>query len=332
MSTNFAGSTVLGLVLGSHSDGMFLGEPSMIVRREPDGRWKHHQFCAICGDDWHQRCPVWKPLLVGQVRECRERVYDLLAEERPQAHFFVDASKNLKWLDAGIRSGKVDASVVHISKSVHRYTASVLTRGKPRLIEAIGLEWARNNKEIRLQAARHGLRYMHIRYSDFVTKFDAILDQLGAFVGFRPEAPQRDFWGHPHHFIKGNPGTLTHFDPSRIETEPEHNRELHRRNHRTIFLDDKWRDLLSHRDLNRLLSMPEVREEMHILGHDLSASDRPSIVMRMRGLLVAKAINTARGIRSVTSKAGRAVNHRIWSDAQVAPVVNQSKVSPGNVI
>jgi hypothetical protein len=300
MSTNFAGSTVLGLVVGSHRNGMFLGEPSMIVRCDGLGRWMHNKFCAICGDDWHNRCPVWKPVLVAQVRESQERVYDLLAAESRQARFFVDASKNLEWLDVGIRSGRVDAAVVHISKGVQRYAASVLTRPKhPRLIESIGLGWARANKEIRSHAARNGLRYLHIRYEEFVNNCHEVLNQLGAFIGFEPEPAQIEFWSHSHHYIKGNPGTLSHFDPSRIATQPGLNRELYRQNHRTIFLDDKWKDLLSFRDLNRLLSLPEVEEEMHVLEHEVPSHVRPSTLMRWRSRIVAKAIDDARGIRSM---------------------------------
>ena len=300
MSTNFAGSTLLGLILGSHRDAMFLGEPSMIVRRDALGCWKHNNFCAICGNDWHQRCPVWKPSLIARIRERREPIYDLLVADSPPPRFFVDSSKNLEWLEAGIRSGNVDASVIHISKAVHRYAASVLTRGnRQRMIELIGLEWARNNEAIRLVAARNGMRYLHVTYCDFVNKFDETLEQLGAFLGFDPEPAQREFWTHPHHYIKGNSGTLTHFDPTQIEREPGLNRDLYTRNHRTIFLDEKWKDLMSHRDLHRLMSLPEVEQESRLLGHDLSAEVRPSIAWRLRGRIVAKAIHTARRIRSV---------------------------------
>jgi hypothetical protein len=83
MSTNFAGSTVLGLTVGSHPDALFLGEPSMIVRRDGALRWKHNNFCAICKGDWHERCPLWKPLLIAQVRESPRRIYDLLAAGSP---------------------------------------------------------------------------------------------------------------------------------------------------------------------------------------------------------------------------------------------------------
>ena len=68
MSTNWAGSTVLGLVIGSHPAAAFLGEPAMIVRRNGQGQWRHQEFCSTCGADSHTPCPLWEPSLIAQVR------------------------------------------------------------------------------------------------------------------------------------------------------------------------------------------------------------------------------------------------------------------------
>lgn len=302
MSTNYAGSTVLGLVLGSHQNGMFLGEPSMIVRRDELGRWKHKKFCSICQEQWRERCPVWKPSLVAQIRESPGEIYDLLAADWPRVKFFVDASKNLPWLDNGVRGRQIDGAVVHISKDVYRYTASVLTRrGRFRFIESIGLDWAKQNAAIRANAEKNGLPYLHIKYSDFVNRFDEVLAELGEFIGFDPEATQRDFWTHSHHYIKGNPGAVTHFDPSRIATEPGLNRALYKENHRTIFLDDKWKELLTHRDMLRLASLPEVRRQSEILQLDPPPGVGPTIATRARGRIVSKTIHALHRMRSLLS-------------------------------
>jgi hypothetical protein len=51
---------------------------------------------------------------------------------------------------------------------------------------------------------------MHIRYTDFVNNFDEVLRRLGLFIGFDLQTTQREFWKFPHHYVKGNPGTVTH--------------------------------------------------------------------------------------------------------------------------
>jgi hypothetical protein len=302
MSTNFAGSTLLGLVIGSHSEARFLGEPAHVVRRDGTRRWVHDNVCAICQGDWHRSCPVWKPLLVAQIRERPEQTYDLLAAGWPKRYLMVDSSKDFEWLEAGNQNPNVDAIVVHISKSVHQYAASILTRREALPpIEAIGLEWARANEAIRSYAMSNSLPYSHVRYSDLVQDFEGTLQRLGAFLGLDPQAAQREFWLHPHHYVKGNSGTTTHFDASRIEDEPGINRELYRNNHRKIFLDNKWKELLSRRDLVRLLSLPQVERETERFGHDLPGDLHVSAAARVRARLAALAINSARRTKSLFS-------------------------------
>ena len=59
------------------------------------------QLYAICQGDWHRSCPVWKPLLVAQIRERPEQTYDLLAAGWPKRYLMVDSSKDFEWLEAG---------------------------------------------------------------------------------------------------------------------------------------------------------------------------------------------------------------------------------------
>ncbi|HEY2250863.1 MAG TPA: hypothetical protein VGH74_07365 [Planctomycetaceae bacterium] len=303
MSTNWAGSTVLGLVIGSHPSAAFLGEPAMIVRRDSQGKWRHQEFCSTCGVDSPTPCPIWNPALIAQVRATPDRVYDTVAERLPSARFFVDSSKNKNWLEAAVQRGNVNAKVIHISKAVHRFAGSALNRRKTRgSIEAIGWHWAKDNQEIRDLAAARNLDYLHVRYADFARDVAGTLLRVGEFLNYQPDARQAEFWTYPHHFVKGNPGTATHFDEKRIESQAGLNRDLYRENHRMIFLDDKWKELMTPDELSALCSMPEVRREMEILGHK-SPDYRPApFARRVRGRFIAGASNIVDRMRRLAGR------------------------------
>ena len=302
MSTNWAGSTALGLVVGSHRDAAFLGEPAMIVRRDGRGQWRHEKFCMICGGDPAAACPLWEPSLISQIRANPDRVYDLVAERLPMARFFVDSSKNHDWIEAAVRRRNIAAKVIHISKAVQRYAGSVLNRRKGQPIEAIGWHWANENREIRKCAAAWNLDYLHIRYADFARDVAGTLQRVGEFLGFEPDAGQIDFWLHCHHYVKGNPGTATHFDQARIEHLKGLNRELYRQHHREIFLDDTWKELLTQDDLDALCSLKEVRREMEILHHEFPQHSPPSLAKRVRGRLIARGFSFYDRVRRLANR------------------------------
>lgn len=294
MSTNYAGSTVLGLVAGSHSEGAFLGEPFGIVRKKPDGSYRNHRFCSVCDDEEGSKCPVWNQALIEDVRRNPDDVYDLtlarLSSQRAP-RFLVDASKDMKWMEeARARRLRLTPSIVHITKSVESYAASVLLRQRGKwykYFELVGQQWAHSNRDIRNYAVRHSLPYLHVRYEDFALDFDRVLAALGVFAGFEPQREQREFWAHEHHYVKGNPGTASHFKAERAEKETGINREIYKKNHRTIFLDEKWKTLISPAQINRLYALPDVRRESLTLGyaHPLRRTGTP-LIMRGYGRLL----------------------------------------------
>ena len=210
----------------------------------------------------------------------------------------MDSSKNKHWLEAAVQRRSVDAKVIHVSKSVHRYAGSLLNRRKGgQSIEAIGWHWAKDNRDIREYAASRRLDYLHVRYEDFVQDIGGTMQRLGEFLDFQPHANQHEFWTYPHHFVKGNGGTATHFDAARIERQTGLNRDLYRQHHRMIFLDDKWKELLTQDDLNAVCSLREVRHEMELLGHEYPPYSAPVLARRIRGRLIAGAVSISARMR-----------------------------------
>lgn len=277
LSTNFAGSTALGLALGSHQKTAFMGEPNAIVRKKADGSYRNRKFCSLCDDEDGASCPVWSAKTIELVRNNPDDTYarygDLYASwnglDAVADPILVDASKDLPWLDARRKSGLIVPYIVHISKTVESFAASIITRRENPFIEEIAQNWAVTNREIRDYASQHAIPYIHVRYDDFALHFDDTMTKICRLLGLSFDPLMREFWAHEHHFVKGNPGTATHFarKKDKISHEPGVNKEVYAENHQTIFLDEKWKKLLQERDVHRLYALPEVRQESMALGY-----------------------------------------------------------------
>lgn len=300
MSTNYAGSTLLGLVAAGHPRVAFLGEPATLLRRDRDGGFRHQRFCSICRDDG-SRCPVWTKERISSVREDPDRVYDLANEGLSAAigerDILVDASKDMAWMDAGTRRVE-HVACVHITKPVESFVASVLNRNEGRgRLDFISADWVIRNEEIRRYCVEKSVPYLHVRYTDLASNSEYVVSRLCGFLGLEPVAAQSEFWLNTHHYIKGNPGTASHFSKERAEAEPGINKQLYKENHRRIFVDEKWKNLLTASQIDMLYADPAVAQESSILGysHPTRLGGSP-VLSKMRARTLGRGLALARAV------------------------------------
>lgn len=266
-SLPFSASTLLGLMLGSHPDVAFLGETDLLMRQNPDGSWRHRKFCSLCRDLDGTHCPVWSGELVDDLRRHRESFHPRLAR-RLGARILVDSSKDEPWWVSRLTAAGTHPVVLHVTKAPEAYVASLLTRHPLRRpIEFVAVDWAQGNLRIRDTALSHGAEYHHLPYAELAGNPEQVLARLGTALGFEPVEGQQRFWEHEHHNLRGNPGTASHFDLERAVVEPGLNRDLYQENHRRIFLDEKWRRVLSRAQVDRIHALPLVRRAGTIFGY-----------------------------------------------------------------
>lgn len=268
MSTNYSGSTLLGAMLGHHRDAMFLGEPALILRKRATGEWRHRAFCAICSaGEKASSCPVWTPETIEAIRTKPDEVYRIVAQRFPDPRVLIDASKDTDWLRASVRRA-TSVSCIHLIRPVESHLASIATRNplNRSSLEVLAAKWAKVNLEIESVCSSLGIAYKALRYTDLVAQPEATLQDLAPLTTLVPRAGQHEFWNEPVHFIKSNPGILTHYDAGLIAREPEANREMYTQNHRRIFLDEKWRNIFSDAQLERMYAAPHVVEVSQKFG------------------------------------------------------------------
>lgn len=297
-SLPFSASTLVGMILGSHPDIAFLGETDLLMRRRPDGSWRHRKFCSICQDLDGETCPIWSTEVVQELRDHPDELHPRLAKHLG-ARILVDSCKDWDWWLSRLEAPGIQPVVLHVSKAPEAYISSLLTRHSLRRpVELIALDWAQGNLAIRQAAQERGLVYHPVRYEDLVLRMGEVLADLGGLLGFEPTDGQEEFWHHPQHNLRGNPGTASHLDAERAEAEPGVNKELYRQHHRTIFLDEKWKKVLTPRQVDRIHALPAVRRAGRILGysHPLSTSGSPG-AFRLAAHLVEPPLVWMRRIR-----------------------------------
>ncbi len=278
MSSTYSGSTILSAILGSSPNAYFVGEPALIFRRNASGRWRHQIFCTACKlDPADTECPIWGRPVIHAVRARPELYFDILNRRVPEGSTrLVDSSKNLRWIDSGL-CHTVETCVLHITKPVEAFLASLVNREKARFnLGYCAQHWSDENLRIVDYCRARRIKYLHVDYNQFARNPDETLFDVENWSGSGPISRQAE-WTDPPHYIKGNPGTATHFTSVEHTEELEGmNSELYRAGHRRIFLDEKWRTLINAGQVKALYNLRCVRAASDVFGYRCPDLNRSS--------------------------------------------------------
>lgn len=307
MSTSLAGSTLLGAMLGSHSEAAFLGEPALILRQGEKGGWRHRKFCSVCALQQRESCPVWSKGAINALRTNPDDVYALSIARYGARRVLVDASKDPAWMRAGRRRAR-DVRCIHIVKSVHAYMASALTsqsHSSAIVPELLAANWARDNLAIESLAKEMRIPYEMVRYEDLATKPYETLQRLARFSGLEAEPEQLNFWQHEHHFVKSNPGLVTQLERASGFPPPM----VQPRDKNLIELDEKWKRLLDRSLLHRMYAIRSVRRATEHFGLEMPDIGEAPLHSKLRARVLVRAARaaaaSARQIRRFLPKKSR---------------------------
>ena len=209
-----SGSTLLNLILGSHSGIFGLGELRSFRNRYPN-------LCGVCGS----ACPFWntrpivpllgsyfaggrgaRRLLVAAVRRHRS-IYRYLARSAG-VHILVDSSKDVRWYRRQLHFTRhwrrVEPILVYLVRDGRAVVNSVLRKYPERSISSVTERWIEDKKERdRLWTDFPGARY-RLRYEELALHPNIETRKLCAFIDVPFEPDMIHFWEFDHHLIGGN--------------------------------------------------------------------------------------------------------------------------------
>ncbi|MGF1521085.1 MAG: sulfotransferase [Leptolyngbyaceae cyanobacterium] len=269
-----SGSTMLDLMLGSHSQGFSLGEISklpQLYRRKPtpaafcpdSSFWPAHFSDAdakqlaqgFSGRRLHPAIPLKLERgfreLIGQDEIFRP--YTLLME-RIQKSLLIDSSKYPNWVTRQLearefRQGPLKSYVIHAVRDGRAVLNSYLRAYPEMTAESISKRWLSNLEACeQLYDTLPTDRRLQVQYEALATAPTDVMRKVCAFLGVPFEPEMLEYWQHDHHYIAGSRSARALIARYRNQPVPSNTQEVHGEYYNKmdlkIKLDQRWQNEL----------------------------------------------------------------------------------------
>ncbi len=278
LSTNFAGSHFLSLQLGSHTQGMHIGEVKHLRREHRSSKEGH--YCHICSSI--ENCPLCK----GITPESIESIYDTIFTniEGSGVTTLIDTSKKVTWAGRFLSNDTYSKKYIHLIRDpralVRRWRVSYesqkdrwhvrwkTARQMPKnffgLLTGPDLrvylyKWLRQNQDISEFIATNKLDGMVVTYHDLAKNPERELKRITSWLGLEYEPGQTNYWEFDHHGSQ---------KPTYEWIKKQ----------KTRYFDTRWKEYLSDAEQSLIANDPNVRHYLAsqglALGEDGLVLDR----------------------------------------------------------
>ncbi|MFB2917515.1 MULTISPECIES: sulfotransferase family protein [Aerosakkonema] len=238
-----SGTTLLGLILGSHSDGFFCGETENTRILQEANKPYGKGVCKICGPE----CAIW-----GNI-EYSPKLYEEISDKTKQP-FIIDSTKNGPWIEqqmATVRNSSVETFLILMQRDGRASINSYIKRYPERDIKELIEKWVAKIRRSNALFDRFENKKMKVRYEELATNPDLVVGNICKFLEIDYQPDMLNFYQHEHHPLGGNDGTLLLVAKGQAEKGKEafvnsSNWKIdYYRNHNLgIKLDDRWKQEL----------------------------------------------------------------------------------------
>ncbi|MCA9608630.1 MAG: sulfotransferase [Myxococcales bacterium] len=196
-----SGSTLLGLVLGSHSDVFYAGEAKKSLFIGDERKPLRKRVCKICGPD----CEVWSRFEVPPTPDLYEQLSRLTGRS-----VVVDSTKKPEWIRE--RRAEVEAAggthkLVFLARDGRAVVNSRVRKYPDRDPAAHVDEWIEQIAATDALIAERPEQATMVRYERLATDPEATVREVCAFLGVAFEAEMLAYEEKAHHPLGGNTGT-----------------------------------------------------------------------------------------------------------------------------
>lgn len=196
-----SGSTLLGLVLGSHPACFYAGEAKKTLFIGDARKPLRKRVCKICGEG----CPVWSRFSVPPEPDVYEQLSRLTG--RP---VIVDSTKKVEWIRE--RAAEVDrAGAAHKRIFLTRDGRAVVNSRVRKYPDedpaAIVDAWLAQVRATEALIAERPDGALRVRYEELATEPERVVRRVCGFLGLDYAADMLRYEAHEHHPLGGNTGT-----------------------------------------------------------------------------------------------------------------------------
>lgn len=213
LSSNYSGSHFLSLMLGSHTQGMHLGELKNVYKNGGFDK------CYVC--ETGEMCELFQ----GMSGHEKGRLFDVLYEKADEnIKYLVDNSKKPIWFKEFSKNDKYDIYLIHLVRDPRALSRRWLMRFSEKHISLrervrqMGknptkifkllfcddlvvclYKWISQNREIAEFIDDSGLPSKRITYKQLAMSPGQTLGAICGWLGLEYEPEQKEYWRFPHH-------------------------------------------------------------------------------------------------------------------------------------
>jgi len=267
LSTNYAGSHLLALQLGSHSRCASLGELHHLRKK---GARRTKKVCYLCESD--SVCPVLGGLDHLPVSAFYGRIFANLESHNPQVATVIDNSKKPRWASRFVAMPGYTQKYVHLIRDpralIRRWILSYDTPAVKREMRIKTARrcwrhcwqilrgdepnvyiwnWLYENRLITDFLRSNELDWQLVTYYDLVFRTDEVLSRLMAWLGLEYEPSQKEYWTFVHH------GSV----------KPDYMRPAVAG---AASFDQRWKTFLDEETQKRVVEHPQIRAYLGEIG------------------------------------------------------------------
>ena len=226
LGSGHCGSTLLDLILGSHSDAFSLAEFIHISQLIDTPDAERGPICAICEGS----CAFWDETVSRDAlaalyshknlyRSLRRRAtrwvrnpYGPLFEWTGKP-ILIDSSKSANWFDRQMSPAylwrDVEPHLIHLVRDGRAVVHSYLRKYPQRGIEAMTKNWKQGTLSMNKYFDAFPHAKIRIRYEDLSREPEATARALCEWLEVPFEPGMLTYWNHDHHPVAGNAGTYS---------------------------------------------------------------------------------------------------------------------------
>ncbi|MCL1465829.1 sulfotransferase [Argonema galeatum] len=196
-----SGSTLLGLILGSHSDCFYCGEGQKTNFLQNQTKAISKRVCKICGAN----CPVWSDLKLSE----RVNLYEQISA-KAQKPIIIDSSKGRQWLQKQLESLKntdIKQYLIFLQRDGRAVINSRITKYPEKNFKYLIEEWVAKGQMTNELFNNFDHKKIKIRYEVLATQPESVTQKLCNFLDIEYQPEMLKYYEHEHHPLGGNNGT-----------------------------------------------------------------------------------------------------------------------------
>ena len=210
---SYSGSTLLDLLISSHSEAAGVGELRMLSERKRRAGLRRNDRPCTCGAKLRTSCAFWRAVFDRTTQEVGRGFDDLDVFDDTHNHavldaihacsgarFLVDSSKRNDRLERLLADDTLDVRTIHLVRDPRAQVYGHIKRGES-LAEAAQAYRRETRKTRRLLRGRD---HLVVRYERLTREPRTELSRVMDWLGVDFQEAQLDWTAHVHHHLAGN--------------------------------------------------------------------------------------------------------------------------------